>query len=240
MIRYYWTLIVVVLLLLFIGVPIVFLGYLLRRLFGIEDFVHPFAKFGCKVWIRSFGARVHVSGREHLDPNQAYVFAANHQSNVDPPLLFAYLGPITGAIAKKELTKFPVIKQGFPLAHVVPIDRRNRESAIESTRRGAAELKKGYSLMAFPEGTRTVDGCVKEFKKGVFFMALEAGVPVVPVVVNDTRLVWRKGAKIVRAGDVYLEILPPITTEGYNDGNIEALVERVRSQIVPRVRTDSH
>ncbi len=238
MIRYYWTLIVVVLLLLFIGVPIVFLGYLLRQLFGVEDFVHPFAKFGCKVWIRSFGARVHVSGREHLDPNQAYVFAANHQSNVDPPLLFAYLGPITGAIAKKELTKFPVIKQGFPLAHVVPIDRRNRESAIESTRRGAAELKKGYSLMAFAEGTRTVDGKVREFKKGVFFMALEAGVPVVPVVVNDTRLVWRKGATVVVPGDVYLEILPPISTEGYNDSNIEELVERVRSQIVPRVRTD--
>lgn len=238
MIRYYWALVVVILLFLFIGVPIVTLGYLLQRLFGIEDFVHPFAKFGCKVWIRSFGARVHVSGQEHLQPNQSYVFAANHQSNVDPPFLFAYLGPITGAIAKKELTKFPVMKQGFPLAHVVPIDRRNRESAIESTRRGAAELKKGYSLMAFPEGTRTVDGRVKEFKKGVFFMAIEAGVPVVPVVVNDTRLVWRKGATIITPGDIYLEILPPVSTAGYNEGNIEELVERVRSQIVPRVRMD--
>jgi 1-acyl-sn-glycerol-3-phosphate acyltransferase len=120
----------------------------------------------------------------------------------------------------------------------VPIDRRNRESAIESTRRGAAELRKGYSLMAFPEGTRSEDGRVKEFKKGVFFMALEAGVPVVPVVVNDTRLVWRKGGQVVTPGDVYLEILPPISTEGYNETNIEELIERVRSQIVTRVRTD--
>ena len=92
--------------------------------------------------------------------------------------------------------------------------------------------------MAFPEGTRTVDGKVKEFKKGVFFMALEAGVPVVPVVVNDTRLVWRKGRQVVTPGDVYLEILPPVNTDGYNEANIEELVERVRSQIVPRVRTD--
>lgn len=168
MLRFYWILFVVVLLFLVIGVPIVFLGHVLKKLFGVEDFVHPFARFGCKVWIWSFGARVHVTGREHLVPGQAYVFASNHQSNVDPPFLFAYLGPITGAIAKKELTKFPIMKQGFPLAHVVPIDRRNRESAIESTRRGAAELRKGYSLMAFPEGTRTVDGRVKEFKKGVF------------------------------------------------------------------------
>lgn len=238
MFRYYWTLTVVVLLLLIIGVPIVFLGHLLRLAFGVEDFVHPFARFGCKVWIRSFGARVHVSGREHLDPKQAYVFASNHQSNLDPPLLFAYLGPITGAIAKKELTKFPVIKQGFPLAHVVPIDRSNRESAIESTRRGAAELKRGYSLMAFPEGTRTVDGRVKEFKKGVFFMALEAGVPVVPVVINDTRLVARKGTTVVVPGDVYVEILPPVSTEGYAENNIEQLIEQVRGQIVSRVRTD--
>ncbi len=238
MTRYYWILIVVVLLFLIIGVPIVFLGHVLKKLFGVEDFVHPFAKFGCKVWIRSFGARVHVTGGEHLDPNQAYVFAANHQSNVDPPLLFAYLGPITGAIAKKELTKFPVMKQGFPLAHVVPIDRSNRESAIESTRLGAAELRKGYSLMAFPEGTRTVDGRVKEFKKGVFFMALEAGVPVVPVVVNDTRLVWRKDGKVVTPGDIYLEILRPVSTAGFNEDNLEELIERVRSQIVPRVRTD--
>jgi 1-acyl-sn-glycerol-3-phosphate acyltransferase len=238
MLRFYWTLFVVVVLLLVIGIPAIVMGYALKKLFGVEDFVHPFAKFGCKVWIWSFGARVHVTGREHLEPGQAYVFAANHQSNVDPPMLFAYLGPITGAIAKKELTKFPIIKQGFPLAHVVPIDRRNRESAIESTRRGAAELRKGYSLMAFPEGTRSEDGRVKEFKKGVFFMALEAGVPVVPVVVNDTRLVWRKGGQVVTPGDVYLEILPPISTEGYNETNIEELIERVRSQIVTRVRTD--
>lgn len=239
MLRFYWILFVVVVLLLVIGIPAIIFGNLLKTLFGVKDFVHPFAKFGCKVWVWSFGARVHVTGRENLTPGQAYVFASNHQSNVDPPFLFAYLGPITGAIAKKELTKFPIIKQGFPLAHVVPIDRSNRESAIESTRRGAAELRKGYSLMAFPEGTRTVDGRVKEFKKGVFFMALEAEVPVVPVVVNDTRLVWRKGANIVTPGDIYLEILPPISTAGYNEDNIEELIEQVRNQIVPRVRVDA-
>jgi 1-acyl-sn-glycerol-3-phosphate acyltransferase len=238
MIRYYWTLTVAVLLLLFLGIPIITVGYLLRVLFGVEDFIFPYAKFGCRIWLRAAGARVHVKGHEHLDRHQAYVFAANHQSNLDPPLLFACLGHNTGAIAKKELTKFPILKQGFPLAHVVPIDRSNRESAIESTRRGAEELRRGHSLMAFPEGTRTVDGKVKEFKKGVFFMALEAGVPVVPVVVNDTRLVMRKGSNTVKSGDVWLEILPPVSTKGYTEGNIEELVECVRSQIVSRVRTD--
>lgn len=238
MLRYYWTLSTAVLLLLLLGIPIITIGYLLKTFFGVEEFVFPYAKFGCRLWLRAAGARVHVKGLEHLDPQQAYLFAANHQSNLDPPMLFAYLGHNTGAIAKKELTKFPVLKQGFPLAHVVPIDRRNRESAIESTRRGAQELRRGHSLMAFPEGTRTVDGRVKEFKKGVFYMAVEAGVPVVPVVVNDTRLVWRKGQSIVTPGDVWLEILPPIPTQGANAEPIEELVERVREKIVPLVRAD--
>jgi 1-acyl-sn-glycerol-3-phosphate acyltransferase len=238
MVRYYWTFIVATLLMIFIGFPIITVGYVLRSLFGIEDLIFPFAKFGCRVWLRSAGARVHVTGLEHLNKQQSYLFAANHQSNLDPPLLFAYLGHNTGAIAKKELTKIPLFKQGFALAHVVPIDRSNREKAIESTRLGASELRRGNSLMAFPEGTRTVDGRVKEFKKGVFFMAIEAGVSVVPVVVNDTRLVMRKDAKTVTPGDVWMEILPPVSTDGYNEENIEVLIERVRSQIVPRVRAD--
>src|SRR5262249_7849649 len=214
------------------------IGHILRKLFGVEDLIFPPGKFGCRVYVRSAGARTHVSGLEHLDPDQAYAFIANHQSNLDPPILFAYLGHNVGAIAKIELFRIPIMKQGFSLAHVVPIDRRNRESALESTRRGADELRRGHSLMAFPEGTRTIDGRVKDFKKGVFYMAIEAGVPVVPVVVNDTRLVMRKGAKQVVPGDVYLEVLPPVSTRGYTMGNVGELIQRVRDMITRRVRTD--
>lgn len=238
-IRHCWTFAVAALLLLFIGFPVILTGHILRTVFGIEGIVFPFAKFGCRVYLRAAGARVHVSGLDNLDPKQAYVFVANHQSTLDPPLLFAYLGHNVGAIAKKELLKVPLFKQGFPLANVVPIDRSNREKAIESTRRGAAVLRRGGSLMAFPEGTRTVDGRVKDFKKGIFFMAIEGGVPVVPVVVNDTRLVMRKGAGACIPGDVYLEVLPPIDTAAYSIANIEELVELTRQRIVPHVRHDS-
>ncbi|MGH9935204.1 MAG: lysophospholipid acyltransferase family protein, partial [Blastocatellia bacterium] len=226
------------LLLVFIGVPIITIGHILRKFFGVEDFIFPPAKFGCRVYLWAAGGRAHVTGLEHLDCDQAYVFIANHQSNLDPPLLFAHLGHNVGAIAKIELSRIPIMKQGFPLAHVVPIDRSNRERAVESTGRGADELRRGHSLMAFPEGTRTVDGRVKDFKKGVFYMAIEAGVPIVPVVINDTRLVMRKGVKRVVPGDVYLEALPPVSTRGYTMENVEELIERVRDPITARVRTD--
>jgi 1-acyl-sn-glycerol-3-phosphate acyltransferase len=237
-IRFWLTMLAAALLLLVIGIPAISLSWLALKLFGKDDLIYPFAKFGCAVWVRIAGGRVHVSGREHLDPAQTYLFAANHQSNIDPPLLFAYLGHNVGCLAKKELTKFPIIKQGFPLAHVIPIDRRNREAAIESTRRGAEKMLSGHSLLVFPEGTRTEDGRLKDFKKGVFYMALESGVSIVPVVVNDTRLVMRKGETKCHAHDVYLEILPPVSAAGYTEKNLRELIERVRQPILERARTD--
>jgi 1-acyl-sn-glycerol-3-phosphate acyltransferase len=237
MLRYYWTLVVAFLSLVFIGVPAITIGHILRKLFGVEDFIFPPAKFGVRAYVRSAGARVHVSGLEHLDRDQAYAFVANHQSNLDPPLLFSYLGHNVGALAKIELFRIPIMKQGFPLAHVVPVDRRNRERAAQSARRGADELRRGHSLMAFPEGTRSIDGRVKEFKKGVFYMAIEAGVPIAPVVINDTRLVMPKDEKRVVPGDVYLEILQPVSVEGYTTENVGKLVKRVRDLIAARVRT---
>lgn len=236
--RFYWTMIVAALCFVFIGIPMIVVGYLLRWIFGIEDFIHPFAKFGCRLYLRSAGARIHVSGIEHLTPGQAYVFIANHQSTLDPPLLFAYLRWNVGALAKKELSRIPILGQGMSLGHVIPIDRGNHEKALASTRLGAQTLKAGHSLMAFPEGTRTVDGKVKEFKKGVFFMAIEAAVPIAPVVINDTRLVMRKGAQSAIPGDVFVEVLPPIPTSDYSRAEIADLVTKVRDQIAPRVRHD--
>lgn len=234
--RYYWTFVVAALLFVFVGIPIILIGHVLRTLFGVEGFVFPYAQFGCRVYIRSSGARVHVTGLEHLDPHSTYVFIANHQSILDPPLLFAWLGRNVGALAKKELVKVPILGQGMPLAHIIPVDRGNHERAMASTRRGAEALRKGHDLMAFPEGTRTVDGKLKPFKKGVFFMALEAGVAIAPVVINDTWRVISKGAPACTPGDIYVDVLPPVETLGYSRETIEELVERVREIIQARVR----
>lgn len=236
--HYLFTIFTGAVLMLLIGIPIIFTSMLVRALFGIDDFVYPVARWAVKLFVLATGARVHITGLENTDPDQTYVFVANHQSNLDPPILFSWLRHNCGAIAKKELEKIPFFKQGFSVAHVVPIDRKNRESAIESTRRGARELQAGNSLMAFPEGTRSADGRLKDFKKGIFYMAIEAGVPVVPVVVNDTRLVMPKIGGIVIPGDVTVQVLPPVSTEGYTMSNAHELIDLVKSMIAPHVKTD--
>ncbi len=236
--RYYWTIVVASLLFIVIGIPVITIGYLLRWIFGIEDFVFPYAQFGVKLYVKSSGARVHVKGLEHIDPAQTYVFVANHQSTLDPPILFAFLGSRVGALAKKELSRIPILGQGMSLAHIIPVDRGAHDKAVASTRVGAEALRAGHSLMGFPEGTRTYDGRLKEFKKGVFYMAVEGGVPIVPVVFNDTRLVMPKGRHVCIPGDVYVEVLPPISTSGYSRENVEELADRVRSLFIERVRHD--
>src|SRR4029450_11729142 len=144
--RFYWTIFLSALLFVVIGVPAILAGYLLRWIFGIENFVFPYAQFGVRVYVRSTGARVHVSGRENVDSQKTYLFLGNHQSMLDPPIMFAYLGCRIGALAKKELRKFPILGQGMSLAHVIPVDRGDHERALEATRAGAEALRQGHSL----------------------------------------------------------------------------------------------
>ena len=110
--------------------------------------------------------------------------------------------------------------------------------ATNSTQLGVDKLRSGHSLLVYPEGTRSVDGRLKEFKRGVFLMALQAEVPIVPVVLNDTRLVMRRGETKCRAHDVELIILSPIVTTDYDEKNVQALMDKVRAAILPHVKTD--
>jgi 1-acyl-sn-glycerol-3-phosphate acyltransferase len=236
--RYYWTYVVAALCLIILGIPLIPLGFLLRWLFGNRDFLYRPGKFGARCYLRSAGARVHASGHEHLDPDQPYVFVSNHQSNLDAPLIIAYIRRNPGWIAKQELFRVPLLSHGIQLVHAIPIDRRNRESAIASTKRAGEIIRSGRSVVAFVEGTRSVDGRLKEFKKGLFYMALEAGVPIVPIIVNDTRLVMRKGTNYCLPHDIFMELLPPISTAGYTTETVDELIAKVRAEFVPRVRTD--
>jgi len=156
---------------------------------------------------------------------------SNHQSNFDIPVLLAHLPVQFRWLAKAELFKIPIFSRAMRGAGYVRIDRFNRESAIQSIKEAAAKMKDGVSVMIFPEGTRSHDGSIRPFKKGGFVMAVDTGVPIVPVILQGTLPIMDKNSWRINAGEVSLQIEKPIDTTGYTRETKDELIETVRSVI---------
>lgn len=225
---YWWSLFVAGALLLILGVP----ALIAARLAGKPYWVYPWAFFGGSAWLWLSGARVRVKGRELLDAKQTYVFIANHRSYLDTATLFIHTGRRIGVLAKKELLKVPILGYGMGFVNVMAIDRTNRERALETTGAATARIRSGISFGVFAEGTRAKPGELLPFKKGAFYMAVEAGVPVVPVVFKNTDVLMGKGTGVARPGVIDMVILPPVPTKGLaSDEDINQLVQRVHSMV---------
>ncbi len=172
--------------------------------------------------------RYSVEGRDHVQPGEQYFFLANHLSNFDIPLLFRAIPTPIRYLAKKELYKIPVFAQALNVTGMVKIDRGAGATSYAAINEGVAKAKKnGYSLIVFPEGTRSRDGALHPFKKGAFRMAIMTGLPVVPVTVNGTWEVWPPGSKLFYKGDAQVVIHEPIPTAGMDVKDIDALREQV-------------
>lgn len=176
------------------------------------------------------GIRYRVAGREHV-PSAAVVFCSNHESNVDPPVLFQALHPRLHILYKAELHRFPIMGLVFDVGGFVPIERSDRDKAMASIVRGAESLRAGNSFLIFPEGTRSRTGDLLPFKKGGFIMAIQAQVPVVPVAVQGGRAAMRKGSAVVRPVRVSVRIGAPIPTKGLTLDDRDALIDRVRGAV---------
>jgi 1-acyl-sn-glycerol-3-phosphate acyltransferase len=176
------------------------------------------------------GIRYRVAGLENV-PTGAVVFCSNHESNVDPPVLFRTLHPCLHILYKAELHKFPIMGAAFDVGGFVPIERQNRERAMESIGRGADSLRAGNSFLIFPEGTRSRTGELLPFKKGGFIMAIQAQVPIVPVAVEGGRAAMRKGSAVVRPVHVSVRIGEPVATRGMTVDDRDLLIEQVRGAI---------
>ena len=141
------------------------------------------------------GIHYRVTGRERVPRDRAVVFCSNHQSNVDPPILYTALHPRLHILYKHEIDGIPVLARAFRMGGFIPIDRRNKESAMRSIDAGAASLRAGNSFLIFPEGTRSRTDEMLPFKKGGFVMAIKGGAPVVPVAIQGGRAAMRKGPR---------------------------------------------
>ena len=226
--HYWWSLFVAGTLLGVIGPPVLLVAWLARK----HEWVYPWAFFGARAWLLLSGVRVRITGLELLDPKQTYVFVANHRSYLDTAAMFLYTGRRIGLLAKKELLKVPVLGVGMGFVNVMAIDRTNRDSAIRTTEAAAQRIRSGISFAVFVEGTRAKPGELLPFKKGAFYMARQAGVPVVPVAIKNSDVLMGKGTGEARSGTMEMIFLPPVeTTHLSTDDDIERMVAGVRQSI---------
>lgn len=180
------------------------------------------------IWLS--GIRVHVEGLDNI-PSGVCVFVANHVSYVDPPILVAAIPRQIAVLAKKEIFRLPILGPAMRQAYFIPVDRSNKEAAAEAIMEAAQNLQNGVSYLAYPEGTRSADGRLRAFKKGSFVMAIQAGVPVVPVAVIGAQRLMRKGEWFVRPGETTVRFQPPVNSANYTMAERAQLLGIVHQRI---------
>jgi 1-acyl-sn-glycerol-3-phosphate acyltransferase len=207
------------------------IGMLLAAIFRWNGILYIFGHGGVRMGLALCGVTVRVAGREHLPLDRAAVYCANHQSNVDPPILFTVLHPRMHIVYKAEINAIPLLAHSFRHGGFVPIDRRNKEAAMRSLEAGARSIRSGNSFLIFPEGTRSKTAELLPFKKGGFLMALKAQAPIVPIAISGGRDAMQRGSWFIRPVIISIRVGEPIETAGMDQSDRDALIARVRARI---------
>jgi len=176
--------------------------------------------------------RTRIVGKEKIKKGQSYIIISNHQSQFDILALVTRLGIQFRWIIKKELLKIPLFGYALLASRNIFIDRSNTKGSIESINRGMKRLPKGTCIMVFAEGTRSPDGKIHPFKKGGFVLAIDYGLPILPITINGSRKVLPKGSVVFTSGEIEVIVGDPIDTKDYTRESLPELMERTRQVIV--------
>ncbi|WP_432661834.1 lysophospholipid acyltransferase family protein [Wukongibacter baidiensis] len=196
-----------------------------------DKLAYSIAKSWGRDLVKRSGSKVTVVGEENIPENEAVLFVSNHQSNLDIPILLGFIDKPKAFVAKIELSKFPVLSTWMKLINCIFIDRGNARESLKAIKAGIKLLKGGYSLVIFPEGTRSKDGNLMEFKPGSLKLATKSGVPIVPVTINGAKDIMPSGKLAIRPANVELVISKPIYMDDEVAKDSNALTETVRNII---------
>ncbi|MGB2621453.1 MAG: lysophospholipid acyltransferase family protein [Candidatus Acidiferrum sp.] len=192
---------------------------------------------GVMFFVRAVGVKVRVKGKEKI-PEGVCLFVANHTSSADAPAVVGAIPRRIAVLLKESLFKWPIVGQAFTLAHFIPVKREAREAAIASVDRAAEAMRAGQSFLIYPEGTRSADGRLQEFKKGAVVLGIKAGVPIVPVLCSGAHRVMAKRSMVIRPGEIVVEFLEPIDAAKYTLEERDALRQRVHDAMAAGLPAD--
>jgi 1-acyl-sn-glycerol-3-phosphate acyltransferase len=192
---------------------------------------------GVMFFVNAVGVRVRVAGTERI-PDGVCLFAANHTSSADAPAVVGAIPRRIAILLKESLFQYPIAGAAFRLAGFIPVNRRERESALQSLEKAVESLRAGQSFLIYPEGTRSPDGRLQEFKKGAVVMAIKAGVPIVPVACSGAHRVMQKRSLKIEPGEILVEFLDPIDASAYTFEQRDVLNQRVHDALAAGLPPD--
>jgi 1-acyl-sn-glycerol-3-phosphate acyltransferase len=205
---------------------------LVCAVFGLRDAFLAYGIWMMKVGRLILGIRIDVEGRDHLDRNVPYVFMGNHLSFLDAPLLVTVLDRPVRFIVKRFVFRIPVLGLGMRFAGYIPLDKEGVGEGRMRIARAAELIRKiGYSFLVYPEGTRSWEGKLLPFRRGGFFLALDAGAPIVPVSIQGTYELMPRRSRHIRKGRVRIVFHEPVAVSGTTLETMPELMERVRAAI---------
>ena len=192
---------------------------------------------GVMFFVNCVGVRVRVKGTERI-PQGTCIFAANHTSSADAPAVVGAIPRRIAILLKRSLFEWPIVGQAFHLAHFIPVDRFNRESAVGSLEKATEAIREGQSFLIYPEGTRSPDGRLQEFKKGTAVIAIKSGVPVVPVACSGAHRVMEKRKLKITPGEILVEFLGPVDPTNYSLDQRDELLREIHDRLAAGLPPD--
>lgn len=226
MIKLLWYIYFIIFLIIYSVTTKIKLYFLRKKSFELADkYVYEKMKTMANHIIKKSKTKTEVTGLENI-PNETCLFVCNHQAMFDGFLLLANINNISGFIAKKEIKKIPLVRSWLSAIHTIYIDRSNIREGMKAINKGVENLKKGYSMIIFPEGTRSLSSTMGEFKKGSMKLALKANVPVVPITIDGTYRILEVG-NVVRGHKVKMTIHEPIYLDNLTQLEKKNLSEKV-------------